>query len=125
MTEHSACLHELRLYHLLPNTLQPYLALLVPRLDWYRSVMGPCVGHFVAQGRDDLVVTLWRYTDAQDRLTRRAALDADPQWQVFREQARPLIRKLESILLDPTPGAASVWPLTPTGAFHEDSGNLR
>jgi hypothetical protein len=125
MREHTACLHELRLYHLLPNTLEPYLALLTPRLDWYRSVMGPCVGHFVARGRDDLVVTLWRYHDREDRLTRRAVLDADPEWQAFRERVRPYIHKLESILLEPTPGAAGVWPITPTGARHEDSRNMR
>lgn len=103
-------LYELRCYHLKPGMRQRYLDLLVPRLAFYRSVMGPCVGHFAGEGESDIVVTLWRYKDKEDREARRAQLDTDADWAVFRSQVAPLIEKLESSFLSSTPGSSAVWP---------------
>ena len=105
--------YELRSYHLKPGMRQRYLDLLVPRLAFYRSVMGPCVGHFAGEEDADIVVTLWRYKDKEDREARRAQLDADADWAVFRSQVGPLIEKLESTFLFSTPGSLPVWPSGP------------
>ncbi len=109
MQEH-ADLYELRCYYLKPGMRQRYLDLLVPRLSFYRSAMGPCVAHLVGADDSDVVVTLWRYKDKAEREARRAQLDADDDWATFRTLVAPMIEKLESSFLSPTPGSSPVWP---------------
>ncbi|MEO5669362.1 MAG: NIPSNAP family protein [Ramlibacter sp.] len=64
---------------------------------------GNLVGYYTTEtGVLNQTVQLWSYRDAADRDTRRAALEADPQWRSFCEFALPLIQHRENRILKPT-----------------------
>ena len=48
------------------------------------------------------VVHMWRYADMGDRERRRAAMDADPEWQVFRKRTSHFVQSMRSRILRPT-----------------------
>lgn len=68
-----------------------------------RGHLGELVGYFTTEtGTLNTVVHIWAYADLNDRERRRAALWADPQWQVYAEKVLPWITRMESRLLKPT-----------------------
>ena len=67
------------------------------------SHLGDLVGWFTTDsGVVNEVVHMWRYADAGDRERRRAAMEADPRWQVFRAKAAPYVLDMRSRILRPT-----------------------
>lgn len=63
-------------------------------LGWYTSM---------DIGALNQIVHLWAYEDLADRAKRRAAMQADPEWQAFLQQATPMIMTMENKILSPAP----------------------
>ena len=69
--------------------------------------LGNCVGYFRSlDGRVDEVVSLWGYSDLNDRIKRRAALFADPDFKNFLAKGVPHFRRQQNMILRP----AAFWP---------------
>lgn len=65
--------------------------------------LGEPIGWFTTEvGVLNQAVHLWRYESFEDRQTRRVAMLADPDWQVFFDKIKPMILKQENRLLVPT-----------------------
>jgi hypothetical protein len=63
-------------------------------LGWYTSMdIGPL----------NQIVHLWGYEDLADRAKRRAAMQADPEWQAFVKEASQMIMTMENKILTPAP----------------------
>lgn len=95
-----------RTYTLKPGTLKTYLELyereglpaqsrhLGRPLGWYTSMdIGPL----------NQIVHMWAYDDLADRGRRRAAMQADPEWQAFLAKAVQMIVTMENKILSPAP----------------------
>lgn len=67
--------------------------------------LGDCRGWYFSMDIGELnqVVHLWGYKDIADRATRRAALNADPEWQEYLKAALPLLQKMENKIVTPAP----------------------
>jgi hypothetical protein len=95
-----------RTYTVRPGTLPEYVRL-------YETIgypvqtkhLGQPVGWYVASdiGPLNQIVHLWRYTDLADRARRRAAMQADPEWQAFVAQASQLLVTMENKILTQPP----------------------
>jgi hypothetical protein len=67
------------------------------------SHLGDLVGWFTTDiGVVNEVVHIWRYADLGDRERRRAAMEADPQWQAFRRRTSGFVQSMRSRILRPT-----------------------
>lgn len=77
---------DLRTYTLVPGRLKAFLELYENEgLPVQRRHQGEPVGYFTTEiGTNNQVVHLWGYQSLADRETRRAALDADPDWIAYR-----------------------------------------
>jgi hypothetical protein len=65
--------------------------------------LGTFIGYFVSEiGELNHVVALWGYQDLNDRLARRAAMMADPDWQAYLALVDGLIDLQNSRILLPT-----------------------
>jgi hypothetical protein len=53
-------------------------------------------------GELNAVVSLWSYPSFEARLERRGALAANPVWQEFLREVRPMLQRMENRLLIPT-----------------------
>jgi hypothetical protein len=53
-------------------------------------------------GELNAVVSLWSYPSFEARLERRGALAANPLWQDFLREVRPMLQRMENRLLIPT-----------------------
>ena len=66
------------------------------------AISGDLVGWFTTDaGVVNEVVHMWRYADMGDRERRRAAMDADPRWQVFRARTSGFVQSMRSRILRP------------------------
>jgi len=55
------------------------------------------VGYYVTEiGQLNLVTHMWAYDDLNEREQRRAAMQADPEWQAYLPRVRPLIISQET-----------------------------
>lgn len=54
-------------------------------------------------GQLNQVVHMWAYEDLADRARRRAAMQADPEWQAYLKEAAPLLQHMENKILSPAP----------------------
>lgn len=77
-------------------------------LDAYRRLgqevqtrtLGGLMGYFVTEvGELNAIVSLWKYTSFEDRAARRAQLAADPQWQAYLEEVRPMLKTMNNRLM--------------------------
>jgi NIPSNAP protein len=69
-----------------------------------QEILGGLVGAFTVEvGELSTYTHLWRYDSFEERLERRARLQADPRWQAFLPKILPLIHKQQSRILLPTP----------------------
>ena len=95
---------EHRTYTVKPGKLGEYLAT-YGRDGWpLHSAHAPCLGHYYTEaGELFRMISLWRYESFEDRLERRAALNADPRWQKAMAQISPLVTDIRSNLVVPTP----------------------
>ncbi|RWR27717.1 NIPSNAP family protein [Sinirhodobacter populi] len=67
------------------------------------SFLGDLVGWFTTDvGTVNEVVHIWRYEDLGDRERRRAAMEASPEWQVFRKKTSHFVQSMRSRILRPT-----------------------
>ena len=88
----------------MPYGPQDYLELYEAEgLEVQRINLGNLLGYFHTEiGELNTLVHLWGYDSFEDRLSRRAALAADPKWQSYLIRVRPLIESMSSRLLIPT-----------------------
>jgi hypothetical protein len=88
-----------RTYAIHPQFVKDYLAIYVAEgMALQISHLGDLVGWFTT----DAGVHMWRYADMGDRERRRAAMDADPEWQVFRKRTSHFVQSMRSRILRPT-----------------------
>ena len=74
-------------------------------LPLQKKYLGGLVGFYTSEiGPLNEIVHLWRYASLADRETRRAALEADPAWDVYRAHYKELdaIDHQNSKILKPT-----------------------
>jgi hypothetical protein len=93
-----------RTYAIHPQYVKEYLAIYVAEgMALQISHLGDLVGWFTTDaGVVNEVVHMWRYADMGDRERRRAAMDADPAWQVFRNRTSHFVQSMRSRILRPT-----------------------
>ena len=100
-------IYDFRTYTLHPGKTQEYLEIYEREaLPVQREHLGQLVGYFTSEiGPLNEIVHLWRYASLADRETRRAALEADPAWDVYRAHYKELdaIDHQNSKILKPTP----------------------
>jgi hypothetical protein len=80
---------DLRTYTMLPGRLNAWLKLFeAEALPVTARHLGSPIGVFTTEvGTLNQVVLLWGYESHADREKRRAALDADPDWAVYRKKS--------------------------------------
>ena len=95
---------EQRIYELKPGSMHEFLRVYEAEgLSLQTEALGQLLGYFVTEiGELNRVVQLWGFDSFEDRLTRRAALSANPQWRVFLGKVVSLVVDQKSQLLNPT-----------------------
>lgn len=77
------------------------------------SAHTPCVGHYTTEaGNLFRIISMWRYESFEDRLERRATLNAMKPWQDCMGRISPMVTDIRSNLVVPSPcwaGAAGDW----------------
>ena len=93
-----------RTYAIHPQYVNDYLSIYVAEgMALQISHLGDLVGWFTTDtGVVNEVVHMWRYADMGDRERRRAAMNADPEWQVFRKRTSHFVQSMRSRILRPT-----------------------
>lgn len=72
-------------------------------LELQKKVLGNLLGYFVTEvGELNGLVHLWGYESFEERGRRRALLAAEPAWQDFLTQIRPMLHTMTNRLLVPT-----------------------
>jgi NIPSNAP len=96
-----------RTYTIKPNRLATFLETYERRaLPLQRNYLGEPYGFFATHiGHLGRVVHLWQYEDLADRERRRDAMEADPEWQVYRRIAfeEDTLADMENQILKPVP----------------------
>jgi hypothetical protein len=97
---------DLRTYTMVPGRLKAFLEL-YEREGYPVQVkhQGLPIGYFVTEvGTNNQVVHLWRYESMADRERRRAALEKDPEWIVYRAKSAAAgnVQHQENKLLKPS-----------------------
>src|SRR5207245_1283796 len=100
-------IYELRTYTLIPGKQPQYLKL---NGEVGRKVRGDKYGKFEGGwttefGTIDQYDHLWVYRDLNERMTSRAKLGQDPEWQKFIAASAPLLAHMQAIVLVPTPAS--------------------
>lgn len=93
-----------RTYAIHPQHVREYLDIYVTDgMELQVSHLGDLVGWFTTDtGTVNEVVHMWRFADAGERERRRAAMEADPDWQVFRRKTSHFVQSMRSRILRPT-----------------------
>jgi hypothetical protein len=94
---------EQRIYELKPGTLHEFLRVYEAEgLSLQTEALGQLLGYFITEvGELNRVVQLWGFDSFEDRLTRRAALSANPQWRGFLGKVVSFVVDQRSQLLTP------------------------
>lgn len=95
--------YELRVYRTFPGKVTEWLGqyrAIMPVREKYSS---PVAVWSTEIGPLNTVAHLWGYRDANHRAEVRKAALADPAWQAFVAAATPLLQRMETKLLIPTP----------------------
>jgi hypothetical protein len=94
---------EQRIYELRPGTLHEFLKVYEAEgLAIQAQALGRLVGYFVSEvGALTRVVQLWGFDSFEDRLKRRAALTADPNWRAFLGKVAAMVASQRRELLVP------------------------
>jgi hypothetical protein len=65
------------------------------------ATLGGLVGYFTTEvGELNAIVSLWEFDSFEERVRRRAALVADPAWQNYLKQVRPMICSMSNRLMN-------------------------
>jgi hypothetical protein len=95
---------EHRTYTLKPGALSQYFSMFGDRGFELHELMAPCLGWYYSEaGKLFEMTSLWRYDSFTQRLQRRAALYANPEWLELMARVQPLVTALESRLVLPAP----------------------
>jgi NIPSNAP len=95
---------EHRTYTLKPGALSQYFSMFGDRGFELHEQMAPCLGWYYSEaGKLFEMTSLWRYDSFSQRLQRRAALYANPEWLDLMGRVQPLVTALESRLVLPAP----------------------
>jgi hypothetical protein len=95
---------EHRTYTLKPGALSQYFSTFGDRGFELHELMAPCLGWYYSEaGKLFEMTSLWRYDSFAQRLQRRAALFANPEWRDLMACVQPLVTALESRLVLPAP----------------------
>ncbi len=80
---------EHRTYTCRPGTIKKHLATYEKHgFATQRKHLGDPVGYFTHEHGDvNSFIHMWAYADVNDRMTRRAALQKDPEWQKYIEMS--------------------------------------
>lgn len=95
-----------RTYTLRPGTLAEYVkAYQAEGLAVQSRHLGKPIGWYTSMdiGPLNQIVHMWAYEDLADRAKRRAAMQADPEWQAYLKKVTPLIMTMENKILSPAP----------------------
>ncbi len=96
---------EIRTYTAVPGRAGDFLKLYEElALALQQKYLGGLMGYYVTElGELNQIVHLWRYESLADRETRRARLDADPGWAVYKKAFAQLgaIQRQESRIMKP------------------------
>lgn len=67
--------------------------------------LGKCVGQYHSEaGRLNQLVMMWQFDGFDQRMERKATMDADPKWQeLLHGGLAPLVNSIETKLLVPSP----------------------
>ncbi len=95
---------EQRDYHVFTGKLNELVGLYNDRgIEIQQRHLGGLVAAFTTDiGALSTYTSLWRYDDFAQRETRRAALQADPEWREFLASIQPLIHTQHNRILLPT-----------------------
>ena len=97
--------YELRWYRTHPGKLGEWLSLATGVLPT-REKYSRNVGYWQTEaGQLNEAVHLWVYKDLNERMTSRAKLGQDPEWQKFIGASAPLLAHMQAIVLVPTPAS--------------------
>jgi hypothetical protein len=71
--------------------------------------LGKCVGHYRSEvGPQSQLVMMWAFDDFNQRMERKAKLDADPAWtRLLNEELVPRVEGIDTKLLIPN----TFWPM--------------
>ncbi len=71
-------------------------------MELQTRILGGLVGYCATEIGAELnaIVSLWRYDSFEDRLKRRALLAAEPGWQRYLDEVRPMIRSMSNRLMN-------------------------
>lgn len=96
---------EMRTYTLNPRSMPTYLKIYAEKGQAVqRRVLGHMVGYYSVEFGDlNQVIHMWAYDSLADREARRAALQADPEWQTYLAASAGLVIKQENQVLKPAP----------------------
>jgi hypothetical protein len=98
---------ELRRYTIAPGKLKDYLGVYREYgMPPQKRHIGEPIGYFISEiGTLNQVVHLWAYEDYADRQKRRAACEADPDWQKYKKMTAEgaYLQQQESQLLNSAP----------------------
>jgi hypothetical protein len=98
-----------RTYTVRPGTMAAHLKIYEEYgLEVQKSHLGEPVAYLVAEsGELNTYVHIWAYKDAADRATRRAAMQADPKWQLYLQKSAEAgyLIKQETKLMNDVPFA--------------------
>lgn len=64
-------------------------------------ILGGLLGYFTTEvGELNAIVSLWEYESFEERQRRRGLLTAEPGWQGYLAQVRPMIQSMSNRLLN-------------------------
>ena len=94
---------EQRIYELKPGTVHEFLkAYEAEGLPLQGEALGRLLGYFVSEvGELNRVVQLWGFDSFEDRVRRRAALSAKPEWRTFLGKTVSMVVSQRNELLAP------------------------
>lgn len=95
---------EHRTYTLIPGALSQYFRDFGDRGFELHEMIAPCLGWYYSEaGKLFEMTSLWRYDSFAQRLQRRAALYAMPEWRDLMLRVQPLVTAIENRLVLPAP----------------------
>jgi hypothetical protein len=96
---------EKRTYQLRPGAMPEFLNIYEAEgLKLQSETLGRLLGYFVSEvGELNRVVQLWGFDSFEDRVRRRAALSARPEWRAYLGKAGSMVVGQQNELLTPAP----------------------
>lgn len=95
---------EERIYTVKSGKMKDYVALYKEKaLPLQMKYLERLLGAYTSDIGDlNLYVHLWAYDDLADRQRRRSAMQADPAWPLFADQAGPMLLTMKNRIMLPT-----------------------